>query len=341
MSIDRLGNNSNINTYNTGGTDGSGEVEGTKDSVSNGVLGEGGGVPDAFSEVSTKFNSFLSTLEQNARNLTGSLNGEITPEQVAEMEADFLQLLNSIGSTPDELGELLIKFANMSRQDALDNRLQARAAARGDLEAQAENTREAAAKQLIAAVVTFVVSVVSAAVALKGAGSAVKNSGEAKQMTDQANAMNKQANSMSKDAAQTSKIATNAEKSGSAVAPQLKNQATNQKMDADSLRSDASSVQAGAQHNQIKSQTEATKTQALTQVFGAFGTAVSKGVEYSAAEDTAQGQEFAAKATEEQSNSDIAKKFMDDIEELVKSTIRFLKEMQSAETDLMANMTRV
>lgn len=266
---------------------------------------------------------------------------DLRPGATAMGEKEFLKALNSIAGSTDELAALLIKFANMSRQDALDQRLQSRAAARGDLEAQADETREAALKNLIGAVVSAAIAVVSAFISIKGATSSVKNSAQAYDATKQSTAMNKTADDMKIDAAQTKKIATNAETSGSSAAPTLKADAKTSKLEADKVGQDATAKQAEAGEKQVKAQAEGTRAQALTQALGAISQVAGKALEYSAALDQAEGQEKAAKAQDEQANSDIAKKFMDDIEEMVKSTMRFLKEMQTAETDLMANMTRV
>ena len=82
-------------------------------------------------------------------------------------------------------------------------------------------------------------------------------------------------------------------------------------------------------------------TQAVTQGMGAAGQVTEGSLNSSAKMDEADGQELGAEAQIHQSNSDIAKKIMDDLDEAIKAAIQFIKEMQRAETDLMQSMTRV
>ncbi len=308
-----------------------GEFKATGDnSVGGGLFGAGGagGFSGFVDLVGKEIPLSFKQMQENAQNLdpneTGLDNG-ISPEITEEMKQAFEKLLSSIGGSSDELAALLIKFANMGRQNALDQRLQARDAAKSDLEAQADNTREAALKNMIAGIAMAVVAVVAAVVSVFGA---VKSVGQAKGAAN----MNKDANAMGKDAAQMSKISDRAQ--GSTAAAKLKTDAGTKSDAADSLKLDAKTME-------TKAVASGTKYGAISGAVSAVGQAVQKGIEFDAANQTAEGQELAAEAQVEQSNSDLAKKVMDDLEELVKSTIRFLKEMQTAETDLMANMTRV
>lgn len=226
---------------------------------------------------------------------------------------DRLKSLMSLVSDPDMLSKLMIDFANMSRQNALDSRLAAREQAKSDLMAAAGETREAAEKQLTGAIVSMVIAVVVAVVSVVAFVSSV--GGAAKSFNQ------------SKEAAQATKIADTAKASGSSAAPKL---------------GEAANV-AGATAGQTSNNVQALN--GLMQALGGLLNAASQGTsqifQSQATVDQAEGQEMQALATEEQANADIAKKVVEDLEELVKSAIQFLKAIQDAETDLMATMTRV
>lgn len=195
-------------------------------------------------------------------------------------------LLGELGIGTD-LSELMVEFAAMGRQNALDQRLASREQAKDELMSQADTTRTAAVTQAIVAGVAFVASVASFGVSVGGAKAASKT-----------------ADAVADAVASGGDQATLAALNTSAAATQASNQAATQAIN---------------------------MTGQLAQ---GTGSVISGNVQ-------ADGQVDAANAQIEQSNSDLAKKVMDDFEEIVRATIQFLKEMQQAETDLMANMTRV
>lgn len=229
-----------------------------------------------------------------------------------ELREKLLSALGS-GGGAEEIAALMIKFSNLGRENALDQRLQAREAAKADLMASASESREAASKQIAAAIVGFVVSVVSAVVSLAGSISSAKNAVSALKETKEANQMEK--------------LAKIAESSGDKSAPRLTEAAKN--------------AGASAQAATLATQRSADIGRALSQLAGGLGQLVSGVLEGAAKIDEAEGKEFEAEATDQQAQADIGKKIMDDIEEMVKAAIQFLKAMQSAEVDLMASMTRV
>lgn len=224
-------------------------------------------------------------------------------------------LLAALGSSggAEEIAALMVKLSNMSRENVLDQRLQARSAARSDLEASAEQSREAAAKQIAGAIVSFVVATVAAVASLAGSIGSIKNSKEALSQSTQANKLEK--------GAETARL------SGDKAFPEMNETAKN--------------ASVTAQHATLAARRSADIGTALSQLTGGLGNLVGGSLDGAAKIDEAQGKEHEASATDQQAQSDVTKKAMDDIEELVKSAIQFLKAMASAEVDLMASMTRV
>lgn len=195
-------------------------------------------------------------------------------------------LLGELG-IGDDLSTLMVEFAAMGRQNALDQRLASREQAKSELLSQAATTRTAAVTQAIVAGLALAVSILSAGVSIGGAKAASESADEVADVVAKGG-----------DQAQLSMINT------AATATQASNQATTQVISV------------------------------VGQLAQGIGGVVSGNIQ-------ADGQVDAANAQMEQSNSDLAKKVMDDFEEIVRATIQFLKEMQQAETDLMASMTRV
>ncbi|WP_163850637.1 hypothetical protein [Pseudooceanicola aestuarii] len=233
-------------------------------------------------------------------------------DETASLE-EKLSVLLSVVRDPDVLSKLMIEFASMSRQNALDARLAAREQARGELEAQAGETRESAEKIIASAIVSLVVAVVSAVISI---GAAIGAIGQ----------MNKATGAL-KESVQTSNIAARAGGDATRGGAELNNAA---KLTANTA------AEAGTMSQTINS-----LAPALNQLMGAIGGMISAHFQAEGKIDEAQGQELAAAATESQSNADFAKKFMEDLEEMIKSALAFLRELNNAETDMMASMTRV
>lgn len=303
--------NSNSNLTLQANTPQVSNTESTTSTTGMGSVGQGGAVPPPV--------VFVSNSDQ-------STGAPADPGIAAnEMEAALEELRNnpalrdeilaalSSGGNAEDIAVLLIKMSGMSREELLDQRLQARAAARSDLEASAAESMEAATKQIVGAIVGAVLSAVSAVVSIGGAVSSVKSSGDALKA--------------SKDANQMEKIASTATRSGDSSAPKLTETAKN-------AAADAGEATAAAQRaNQI--------TMAVGQLGNAAGNMISGIMEGAAKMDEAEGKLREASAQDHQAHGDVTKKAMDDLEELVKSAIQFLKAMQSAEVDLMATLTRV
>ena len=292
---------------------GTGQTTGqTGQSTGTGSTGYTGEAPPASAAAAASANAplLLSQSSGNGNNNDGALaaaNGalQVLADDSASVE-DKLKALLSIVTDPDLLGKLMVEFANMGRQNALDSRLQALNAARGDLEAQEKDTRDAAIISLVVAVVVLLVSVASFAAATGGA---------------------KKGLSQSDEAANAQKAATDAAKSGAS--------------DASALQLRADNLAATAKNTMANTESINNLMQALVGFARAADQGTSQTINSLATVDQAEGQESAAKATEEQAMSDIAKKVVDDFEELVKSVRDFLRAMLEAEAEFAQIAARI
>ncbi len=217
---------------------------------------------------------------------------------------------------PDKLATLIMEFASMSRQNALDVRLAARAQARSELEGQASETREAAQKALIAAAVSFAFAVVSAVISI---GSAVSSIGKIKEGL-----------ASTKDAIQTQKIADGITGNGLG---DLANKSKLNHIAEGMQKSGDAAIKLGDARSQLG--------QAISGLMNAVGK-LSEGILQGMSKyDEARGQELAAAAQDSQANADFAKQFMDELQEMLNAAMQFLKEMAQAETDMMATASRL
>ena len=251
------------------------------------AAGAAGTLPPAAQQLNDAFNRIneiiLNQFSNTSTNRSGA-DGKPNADTVAQKLTEFFNQI----SDPDSLGALLIKFASAQRQDALDQRLQAREAAKDQLMGQAGETREAAQKQLNAAITSFALAIVSAAVSIAGA---------------------------SASGVQSTK-GLSANKAGDMTDIQLQSQLNT----------------AGAFNTAMGA-----GGQAITSAGGVGAGALNSQAKI----DEAEGQELAAMAQESQSLSDISKKFMDELEEAIRSAIQFMKEQADAEANQMQALTRV
>ncbi|WP_417277784.1 hypothetical protein [Celeribacter sp.] len=144
--------------------------------------------------------------DPNDFDLNGSFGRlEAAAEKLTQAGMDPLEVLNELlgelGAAED-LAALMIEFASMGRQNALDQRLSARDQARADLEGQAQTMREAAVTQLVVSVVSTAAAVGASVVSFKGAGQAGKLAGAAKDASmegasEMSTALNTQAQNVS------------------------------------------------------------------------------------------------------------------------------------------------
>jgi hypothetical protein len=229
-----------------------------------------------------------------------------------EMRQALLDAIGS-GAGAEEIAALMIKLSNMSRESVLDQRLQARSAARSDLEGAASEMKQAATKQFAAAVVSAVVAGISAGVSLGASISSIKSSAEAIKTTRQANS--------------AERLASETKATGDSIAPELKETSKN--------------LGALAESQSLAARRTADIGTAISKIGTGVGDLISGSLQGDSKIDDSEGKLKEASATDQQAAADVTKKAMDDLEELVKSAIQFLKAMQAAEVDLMATMTRV
>ena len=225
----------------------------------------------------------------------GSFRRETRPEDAKGQEADLnaassklatdtelkdrlMSILNS-GGGAEEIAALLIKLSNMNRENVLDQRLQARSAARSDLEGAAAEMKESAAKQIAAAVVSAVMAVVSLAVTAYSAGKSIKSSVDSIGATKEAN--------------QTQKMASIAKESGDVEAPKLRETYKNQQADAQNLT--------------LKAQNWTNMGSAASKLGDATGNLIGGVLQADAKTDDAEGKLREASATDQQAPGDVTK----------------------------------
>jgi len=309
-------------TYGTYGTDQGGGTDKTSgpgkgQSVGSGVIGgntgnvpvgQGGGGSGG-SQVPS-FNTRSGDTGATSNRLES--NPPLTNEQLKQAIATLMSSVRD----PDKLATLIMEFASMSRQNALDVRLAARAQARSELEGQASETREAAQKALIAAAVSFAFAVVSAVISI---GSAVSSIGKIKEGL-----------ASTKDAIQTQKIADGITGNGLG---DLANKSKLNHIAEGMQKSGDAAIKLGDARSQLG--------QAISGLMNAVGK-LSEGILQGMSKyDEARGQELAAAAQDSQANADFAKQFMDELQEMLNAAMQFLKEMAQAETDMMATASRL
>ncbi len=312
--IDGTGGLKNLGqTYGTGsgGTLDKGSSVGGGVSSQDGVVPPGGGGTG-----NAALDQALNTLFPLPRNSSDTLNRLETTQNaptVQEYEEALKTLLAAVRD-PDMLAKLMVEMSSMSRQNALDARLAARSQARSELKGPAAETRESAQKMLISAVVGVALAVVGAVVAFSGA---------AKSM-----AATKSSASHTQDAMQANKIMDNAG-DGLSDAGKLK------------LTHQASGSEALAKMSQAKADSLNMLTNAIGGLINAFKGMTEGTVSSEAKKDEAQGMELAAAAQDSQAFADMAKQFTDELQEMIRSAIQFLKDMHQVETDMMATASRL
>ncbi|MFN3146694.1 MAG: hypothetical protein ACE368_16310 [Paracoccaceae bacterium] len=201
-----------------------------------------------------------------------SVQNEANPPETAKAEANLQQALESGDSAKiaqsiadflaeiggdDVLAKLMIEFAAMGRQQALDARLQARENARSQLMGQAEETRQAADKALAGAIIAGVISIVASVVSIARRrlrrGWARQGNGRVANQADTASAAASQASSFSKGAEGATKTAA-------------KEMSDLYKQTANSANTSLQTLQAGAQGTQMLVQGVSGLVNALAQM---------------------------------------------------------------------------
>lgn len=307
-------------------TDGTDKIKDTK-STGGGVSGSsnGQGIPSPSSGGSGSTTATSST--------TGTPSGPSGQVQERLSTAtislkDALKLLDGMASAlkdPDKLASLLIEMQGMQRQNAMDQRLASRDVAKSQLMGQAAESREAAVKEIAAAAVSLVMAVVSFAVAV---GGAAKMGGQLKEGTTAG-----------------MKASTLADKA--ADVRNAMEGVTDQKQ-LSKMSKELGALESAAKKfenlsNSSFRNVDITKTfsDAFSGLAQGLGEGMAAMLRASAKFDEAQGQEFAAGAQDTQADADQMKSFMDGIDEILRSAMEFIKQMNDAEVELMASASRL
>lgn len=263
------------------------------------------------------FEPTTSTTGPATRN-TGQADNRLasTDRKLDAALADLEKLIKTLKGVED-LATILIDLASMQRQAALDQRLASREIAKSQLLGQAAETRQAAMKEIVAAVVSLVMSVVTAGITLTGAikaGGKIKDAmGDLKDVAEKTSNMNK--------------LIKNGVDEGSDA---IKNIGAKIK----SIGNDADVALRQAENITMK-------FNAISQMVNALGDAMAAMIRASGKMDEAQGQALAAEAQDTQAEGDAFKALMDGIDELIRTAIEFVKKMQDAEVELMATASRL
>lgn len=258
-------------------------------------------------------------LDGSKRSLTNALK-----DNLKEASAVLDKLISALRD-PSKLAALLIEMNEMQRQNALDQRLASRDAAKSQLEGQAAETREAAVKELAAAAVGMAMSVVSFAVSAIGAGK------------------------MGAEAKTAGKAGKTAEEFKEAVAdlksklPSVTDPAKRSQMEGVISKLEA---QAGKFDNIASSGfREVDRLNMLTQAVNSLVKGMSEGIEgilrATAKMDEATGQMMAANAEDLRADGDAIKTFTDGIDELLRAALEFISKLADAEVELMASASRL
>ncbi|MBC8130162.1 MAG: hypothetical protein H7Y08_07545 [Rhizobiaceae bacterium] len=228
-----------------------------------------------------------------------------------------------VGDIAKFLGRAMIEFATQQRQNALDERMAARDAAKAQLMDQATQMDAAAAKMESGALANAILGGISAAVSGISAGMSVfKQGAEIKSMT-----------SAAADTKASNKAMATVNESGF-DAPQLKSEISGSLKNADVSFN-------LAQSRSQQAMTSAQIGEAVGTGFRIAGTATDSMMQAGAKTADAEGARDAAEATYQQQVGDQKKEIQQAMDEMIKQLINFLKEMQEAEVDAMRALTKV
>lgn len=307
------------NTYSTTPTGQTGQTGGITPpppQTGSGIGGFSSVVPNTTPELrSLPSMTVLTSFVQQNTGMSSNRLADSNPKLAAALE-DLNKLIKLVKGSTD-IAAILIELASMQRQAALDQRVASRELAKAQLLGQAAETRQAAAKELVAAIVQMVVSIVAASITFAGAAGGAKEIKKAgTDLTEVAN-LTKNMN----------KLIKNGVDEGSDFISKLGAKITDIGKSADlSLR---------------KAENITMRFNAISQMVNALGEGIGGMLRASAKMDEAQGQELAAQSQDTQADGDVFKAFMESIDELIRTAIEFIKKMQDAEVELMATASRL
>lgn len=304
------------NNYTTTPTGQPGGVTPPQSQTGSGIGGSSMIVPNTMPELrSASPLTVLSSYVQQNTGMAANRLSDSNPKLAAALD-DLSKLIKLVKGSTD-MAAILIELASMQRQAALDQRVASRDMAKAQLLGQAAETREAAVKELVAAVVQMVVSIVAASItfagSLGGLAEIKKAGSKLKEIAGQTDQMNEL---LKKGAKTTDKAVTD-------------------------IGDNITEIGKSADHALRKAENITMRFNAISQMVNALGEGIAGMVRASAKMDEAQGQALAAQAQDTQADGDVFKAFMESIDELIRTAIEFVKKMQDAEVELMATASRL
>jgi hypothetical protein len=257
---------------------------------------------------------------------------DATLDALAEVSARWESL--STGNALDDLVKILIQLAADQKKAALEERLGAREAAKSSLIDQAGKQEEAASKTREGAIVSLVLTVVAAAISIVSSAASLKASAgalsAAKQGVTAATTVSTATKSINQLTTVTGDIAKGAQ--GAAKAAQATKEAAQTVADASSTLASTLNARASSISG---------LGNAVSQAVNQSGASTSSLLQADAKDLEAQGARSAAEAQEAQSLTEFKKEVQQNLEDLLKAVIQFIKALQDAKVEQLAATTRV
>lgn len=252
-------------------------------------------------------------------------------------------LVGTASSTLEFLARAMIEQAGEQRKSALENRLTSREVARGELLGQAQQMKDAAAQMMSGAIVALVMTVVMSAVSLAAAGVSVgmtaKNLGQMKDPAATMTNLDKVKTEKMNDILKTDFKGVKFDKLPEADQVQVMSR-VNASFDKVGFDTAQATMQMLGQKVQ-QATNIGTIGQTVNQLGQGVGNAASSITQAQAKELEAKGSIFAAQAQYEEGRADASKEVQQALDEMVKSIINFLKELQEAKANQMQALTKV
>lgn len=256
------------------------------------------------------------SLAPTSNEVTTDLDGTLDRYEAAS--AKLIALFESI-DTGDTLGRLMVEMAGMQRKEALENRLLAREAAKGAMLDQAGKLQEAADKMrtgaIVALIITIVVAVITVAASVASAKADMKGI-KGQKMDLEGQQLQSQGQHLKSTGDEA--LGTATEQAGLA-----------KRMNAGDMNYDAA-----------KSRLVGQMISSLGQTGQGIARSIDTFFQADAKDKEAEGQVFAAMAEYLRGQADISKDVQNQMDELIKKVIDFLKQIKEAEVNQMAAVTR-
>lgn len=265
-------------------------------------------------------------------------DAKLSPDELKaaldKVEAAVKMIASSVSpNMVDLIARLAIEQAYNRMDEALDSRLLSRQVSKSELLQQAAEMNESADKMLAGAIVSLVLSVVMGGISLGMSVNSVRKA--APELGDLKDA----ANSIS-DMSKKLKTLENIKLQNPNMDPAMMN-----KLDdaIGKLQTQLKSVQNQFQvitSNIQQLQNVAQNAQMANGIAQTIGNSTQSSLQASGKADEAEGARMAALAEDEKAQADIAKQMMDAVQELLRSIMAFLRDMQEAEVQMMQAITR-